>query len=166
MLASTPESTIQLRLPAGAAGISSISITIYISDTLNCVAQFNMSSVNVVPDLEATNTLIDVLQQSSVTDINSNPVIQLLASGNQNTIGQVLTSVSQVLNGLNQQSVEAAVGCKYVNFFFENNRLKCFFFLRWSSGFKYFCLTIRKYFFIKRKSHVYCFRIHQIIVFL
>jgi hypothetical protein len=81
-----------------------------------------------VHDLVATTTLIDVLQQSSVTEINTNPVIQLLAGGNQNTIGQVLTSVSQVLNELNQQSIETAVGCKYVNFFFEKKRLKSFFF--------------------------------------
>jgi hypothetical protein len=122
VLASTPESSIQLRLPAGNAGPSSVNIIIYILDILNAVAEFDIYSVNVVPDLEATTTLINALQPSSLTTINSNPTIKLLASGNPNTIGQVLTSVSQVLNGINQQNIETAVGCKYIHLFFQSKQ--------------------------------------------
>ena len=39
----------------------------------------------------------------------SNPLAQLLASGNQNTVGQVLTSLSQVFTKMSSQSVASAV---------------------------------------------------------
>jgi hypothetical protein len=45
-----------------------------------------------------------------VTD--NNPIIQLLASGNENTVEQVLTSLAQQLNEMNIENVDRAVSCK------------------------------------------------------
>ena len=121
MLASTPISHIQLRLPAGDVNTSFVNIIVQIRDILNCVTQFSIYSVIVVPDLAVVGTLVNVLQQSSTQAINKNPVIQLLSGGNQNTIAQVLTSFSQVFNVMNKQSVETAVASKTVNLFIPHD---------------------------------------------
>jgi hypothetical protein len=67
-----------------------------------------MSSVSVLPDLVGIANLISDMQSSSGA-ITANPIIQLLASGNQNTVGQVLTSLSQQLNKINSESLNTAV---------------------------------------------------------
>jgi hypothetical protein len=109
MLASTTVSSSQLQLPAGSDNTSSVNVVVHIRDMLNGVTQFNMQSVIVVPDVAAIATLVNVLQQSNIEAINTNPIIRLLAGGNHNTVGQVLTSLSQVFNEMNIQSVETAV---------------------------------------------------------
>jgi len=50
--------------------------------------------------------------QSSSNAINNNPIVRLLASGNQNTVGQILTSLSQQFNQMNNQSLDKAVSGK------------------------------------------------------
>ena len=112
MLASGPSSEISLRLPAGDAETSMINIIIHIRDVLYCVEEYDIHSVIVQPDLAVTAALTNVIGQANVESINSNPVIQLLAGGNANTVGQVLTSISQIFNEMNQQSVDTAVQSK------------------------------------------------------
>ena len=67
-----------------------------------------MSSVRVQPDSLGITNLITTLQSSS-NGITNNPIIQLLAGGDQNTVGQILTSLSQQFNQMNNQSIENAV---------------------------------------------------------
>lgn len=112
MLASSRSSEISLRLPAGDAETSMINIIVHIRDALYCVAEYNVHSVIVQPDLAVTAALTNVIGQANTESINSNPVIQLLAGGNPNTVGQVLTSISQIFNEMNQQSVDTAVQSK------------------------------------------------------
>ena len=83
-------------------------LTMSIRDQLNCIAEYNMSSVTVLPDSAAINDLISSLQVPS-NQLTNNPIVQLLASGNQNTVGQVITSVSQQLNKMNTESIDQAV---------------------------------------------------------
>jgi hypothetical protein len=64
-----------------------------------------MSSVLVEQDLSA----IDSLQNST-----NNALIQMLSSGNQNRISQVITSISQQLNQINNQAIETAVTSKCI----------------------------------------------------
>ncbi len=123
MLASTIVSSSQLRLPTGRDNTSSVNVVVHIRDMLNGVTQFNMQSVLVVPDSAAIATLVNVLQQSNVEAINTNPIIRLLAGGNQNTVGQVLTSLSQVFNENNIQSVQTAVASKCFSDRFRNKPL-------------------------------------------
>ena len=112
MLASSPTSRIDLRLPAGDVKSSMINILVQIRDMLNCVTQFDISSIIVVPDSVTTAALINVLQQPGAGAVNSNPVIQLLSGGDPNTVGQVLTSISQVFNDMSQQNLGVAVASK------------------------------------------------------
>ncbi len=105
MLAFSSESDIQLLLPSTNDNTSLLNIVAYISDTYNCVTEFNMSSVLVEQDLSA----IDSLQNST-----NNALIQMLASGNQNRISQVITSLSQQLNQINNQAIGTAVASKCI----------------------------------------------------
>ena len=112
MVASTVARHSSLRLPAGDNQTSRINIIIIIRDILNCITEYNVSSITVIVDTAGIDSLVDVLQQTKEETINSNPMIQLLAGGNQNTIGQVLMSVSQVFNQINNQQMERAVSSK------------------------------------------------------
>ena len=123
MLASTSVSSSQLQLPAGSDNTSLVNVVVHIRDMLNGVTQFDMQSVVVVPDVAGISTLVNVLQQSSTATINTNPIIQLLAGGNQNTVGQVITSLSQVFNEMNSQSVQTAVASMCISDYFRNKPL-------------------------------------------
>jgi len=67
-----------------------------------------MSSVIVIADSVGMTNLITDIQSSSGGN-TSNPIVQLLASGNQNIVGQVLTSVSQQFNRMNEEIIDRAV---------------------------------------------------------
>ena len=44
--------------------------------------------------------------------MTNNPIVQLLASGNQNTVGQVISSLSQEFNKKNTETMTNAVSSK------------------------------------------------------
>jgi len=108
ILGFTTQSTFQLRLPAGDDNNSLLNMSVRVRDTLDCVTGYNVQTIMVMPDSTGIATLIDVVQQPG-DEANSNPLVQLLASGNQNTVGQVLTSLSQVFATTSSQNVASAV---------------------------------------------------------
>jgi hypothetical protein len=108
MLAFTPTSLSQLRMLAGDGNTSSLNLIGNVRDTLDCVAEFNMTSVTIVPDSVGIASFVDAVQNLG-SGITNNPLVQLLASGNQNTVGQVIVSLSQEFNKMNDQSVANAV---------------------------------------------------------
>jgi hypothetical protein len=104
----TTQSTFQLRLPAGDDNNSFLNVTVHIRDMLNSVTKYNMQTIVVLPDSTEITALIDVVQQPG-NEANSNLFVQLLASGNQNTVGQILTSLSRIFNKMSTENVESAV---------------------------------------------------------
>ena len=100
MIAFSSLSEFNVRLPIG----NNLNLIIHIRDTLDCIKEYNITSVTVIPDSEIISQLI----QNS-----NNSIVRLLSSGNQNIIGQVLTSVSQQFNQRNIQSLEDAVSSKF-----------------------------------------------------
>ncbi|CAF4358645.1 unnamed protein product, partial [Adineta steineri] len=93
-------STFQVRLPLGDDQTSLVHLTVYIRDTLDCITKFNLSSVTVISDsIGITNLINDI--QNSPNQLTTNPISQLLASGNQNIVAQVITSLSQQFNKIN-----------------------------------------------------------------
>jgi hypothetical protein len=108
MLAFTILPTLQIQLPAGRDNTSSVNLTVQIRDVLNCVTEYYMEPIVVILDQTAIDTLIDILQNPE-NGSTSNPIIQALASGNQNTVGQVVTLLSQEFNKRNKQNLENAV---------------------------------------------------------
>ncbi|CAF0892553.1 unnamed protein product, partial [Adineta ricciae] len=108
MIAFSSISIFQVLLPIGDDQTSTLHLTVYIRDSLDCVTQYNLSSVTVLSDLTEINDLVNSIQSSSDNSANS-PLLQLLASGNPNTVGQILSSVSQQFNKINNESVNKAV---------------------------------------------------------
>ena len=101
----------QVRLLAGDDLTNVLHLIVYIRDELDCITQFNLTTVIVVPDFDGINDLINSLQTSS-NKTTTNAIVQLLASENQNTIAQVLTSFSQQLNKMNNENLAKAVASK------------------------------------------------------
>jgi hypothetical protein len=108
MIGFSSMSNFDVQLPAGDDNTSMVNLIVHIRDTLECVAEYNMSSVSVIPDIAGINNLINNLQVST-SAVNNNPIVQLLAGENQNTVGQIITSLSQVFNKMNTQNLENAV---------------------------------------------------------
>jgi len=115
MIAFSPVSYFQVQLPAGNDQTSLLNLIIDIQDELDCITQYNLSSVTVTPDSAGINDLINNILSSS-NAINNNPIVRLLASGNQNTVGQILTSLSQQFNQMNNQSLDKAISGKLLIF--------------------------------------------------
>ncbi|CAF5195666.1 unnamed protein product, partial [Rotaria magnacalcarata] len=108
ILAYSPVSTVQLRLPTGADNTSLLHIVVRIRDTLHCITEYNLSSVIVVADSELIDSLVDNLQ-TSTTGLTNHPLVQVLNSGNQNAISQVINSLSQEFNKINLESIQTIV---------------------------------------------------------
>jgi len=85
MIAFSSFSSFQVYLPSGENQI----LFIEIRDQLNCLTKFNLSSISIEAD----------------SQLNTN----LLSTGNQNTVSQLLTSFSQQFNQINQQNIDKAV---------------------------------------------------------
>ena len=103
----SPVSTLSVRLPSGNGQASSVKLLVLIRDLLDCVTEVNISSVTVSPDTISIDRLINDLH-SSPTGLTASPLVQLLSSGNQNLVSQVITAVSQQLNSLNTDSIDQA----------------------------------------------------------
>ena len=87
IIAFSPVSSFQVRLPVG----KYLNLVIRIRDILNGITEFNLSSVTV------TSKPINLSEQSFV---------ELLSSGNQNIIGQVLTLVNDEFDRIYNQIIE------------------------------------------------------------
>jgi hypothetical protein len=109
MIAFSTLSMFQVQLPAGDDQTSSINLTVHIRDTFECITEFNTSSITVLPDSAAINNLVNILQNPSSNTVINNPIVQLLATGNQNTVGQVISSLSQQFNKMNNENWTNAV---------------------------------------------------------
>ncbi|CAF3595141.1 unnamed protein product [Rotaria sp. Silwood1] len=94
----------QVRLPAGDESTSVLNMIVQIRDSYDCIAEWTISSIVVIMDTKPLISLIKGLHGSS-EEINNNPLIRLLASGNQNTMGQIITLISQEFNKMNIQNI-------------------------------------------------------------
>jgi hypothetical protein len=107
--------------------VSWIQLTVYVRDKYDCTTEFDLSSISIVPDINNIISLITIVESSDYnTVIRSNPLIEILYSGNQNDICQVLTSAGQILNILAQQNLQLAVNSM---FFFSQLKKIYFYFL-------------------------------------
>jgi hypothetical protein len=112
MVGFSPVSYFQVRLPMGNDQTSLLNVAVIIRDILDCVVEVNMSSIIVMSDSVGINNLINDLQGSS-SQIANNPIVQLLFSGNQNIVAQIITSLSQQFNQMGTESVNNAISSKY-----------------------------------------------------
>jgi len=117
MLASTTSSLYGLRLPAGTGNSSLVNVIVHIRDTLGAVREYNLPSVVVKSDTEQINTLLNILEHmKSNKESGNNTIIGLLSSDDPNVVGQALTSVSQVINEMNNHTLENTIASKRVQY--------------------------------------------------
>jgi hypothetical protein len=103
----------RLRLPSSVDNTSSINVVMQIQDVLNCVTEYHLISIVIIPDTGEVNSLADSLQQQNNQSLTVNPTVQRLSGGNPNTIAQVLMSVSQVFNGVSDEIATKAVSSEH-----------------------------------------------------
>ena len=99
---------LDVQLPRGDGNISLLHLYISIRDRLDCIAEVNLTSVIVTADSSRISLLMDAIQYS-FDALSTNAIVQSLSSGNQNTVGQILTSLAQQFNQINAQSLNNAV---------------------------------------------------------
>ena len=107
IIAFSPVPTFDVRLPAG----DDLQLVVHIRDTLNCITEYNISSVTVLPDLTSGLDLINTFRRSPDETIN-NELIQLMSTGNQNKIAQVISLFSSLLNQMTDRTIDEAVSSK------------------------------------------------------
>ncbi|CAF0990631.1 unnamed protein product [Adineta steineri] len=108
IIAFSPEDNFQVRLPAGDNKTSLLNLVVYVRDLAGSITQVNISSVNIIADLATINDLIDEVTNLSST-ITNNPIVRLLSSGNQNIVGQMIISLSQEFNQMNNDNLDKAI---------------------------------------------------------
>ncbi|CAF1360361.1 unnamed protein product, partial [Adineta steineri] len=108
IIAFSSEYNFQVRLPTGDNETSLLNLVVYVRDLAGSVTQVNISSVNVIADTATINDLIDKITNSPST-ITNNPIVRLLSSGNQNVVGQIMTSLSQEFNQMNSDNLDKAI---------------------------------------------------------
>jgi hypothetical protein len=91
------QASISLRLPPGDSMSSKVEMNVHIRDRYSSVKIYRMESIIVIPDRKDIETIASALQISN-NEERSHPLLQLLNNGNQNTIGQLITSLSQQFN--------------------------------------------------------------------
>jgi len=125
----------QVRLPSGSNETSSINLILSIRNLLDSWIDINMSSINIT---------IDIRENSSSISTNHSQFIHLLSNGNQNSIGQMVISLSQQLNQMNNQSLANAISSRFHNRIIHILCVSLSFF-RWYSIDEYSCISIRKF---------------------
>ena len=88
-----------------------LTLLVTIRDTADCVVSVNLSTVLVIVDVSSISQLVDQLSKSENT-LTTNPLVRLLSSGNQNTVTQLITSLSHYFNRIDGQSVADAVSSR------------------------------------------------------
>jgi hypothetical protein len=100
MIAYSPISIFQAQLPPGNFSSFSLELIVFIRDRRDCLTQWNLTTISVLPDPTDLNNLISSLASSSV---------RLLSGGNTNTVDQVINSLSQQLNQMNSENLDSAI---------------------------------------------------------
>ena len=108
MFAFSAVSDFSIRLPSSDVNQTRLNLVVTVRDTLDCVVSVNLSTVVVSVDVSSISELVDQVSSSS-NAVNGNSLARLLSSGNQNTVSQVITSLSQYFNQIDRQSTDDAV---------------------------------------------------------
>ena len=109
IVAFSPLPTTRLRLPAGDINTSLLHLSAVIRDKMDCVTRVNLTVV-VETDSDEINRFLLSLQAPA-----NNPLVQILSSGNQNAVGQVISSLSQHFNRINTQALQDAADRSFLS---------------------------------------------------
>ena len=109
MLASTGLNKIELRLPPGANQTSVLNLRVDIQDTLLAVTRCQLDSVYVGNDREELIAIVDGTQLLNDSSNDTDPIRVQLEDPDPNIRSQVLTSLSKLLNDLNDEIIENSI---------------------------------------------------------
>ena len=104
-------SQFDVRLSVENKNISKINLIVEIRDRFDCITETNISSITIRTDSSSLSQLINTFENSSEL-LPENSLVQLLSSGNQNTVAQILTSISEEINEMNNEALEKAISSK------------------------------------------------------
>ena len=141
MLAFSSVSDFTIRLPSPNVNQTQLHLMVTIRDTLDCVVSVNLSMVVVSVDVSSINQLVGQLYKST-SALASNPLIRLLSSGNQNTVAQLITSISQYFNQIDDQNTADAISSRR-----QCLKMSCVatqFSFRWRVFREYLCFVVNK----------------------
>ena len=108
MLAFSSVSDFSIRLPSPNTNQTQLNLLVTIRDTLDCVISVNLSTVNVIMDVSPISQLVEQIYNSTGS-LTSNRMVRLLCSGNQNTVAQLIISLSQYFNQIGEKNIGDAV---------------------------------------------------------
>ena len=111
IIAFSAVSDFSIRLPSPNANQTQLKLMVTVRDTLDCVVSVNLSTVLVTVDVSSIRQLVGQLYNST-SALTSNPMVRLLSSGNQNTVAQLITSLSQYFNQIDGQNTVEALSSK------------------------------------------------------
>lgn len=103
ILSHSIDSIISLRFPASIHEISIYQIVVHILDRLDCVTEEYLPLITIHRNL---SSILHFIPKSNDT------IMQLLMSDDRNTIGQIIISICQLLNEMNDQSMKLATESK------------------------------------------------------
>ena len=132
MLAFSSVADFTARLPSPDGNQTHLNLMVTIRDALDCVTYFNVSTVVVTADVSSISQFVDALS-------NSNPLARLLSSGNQNTVAQLITSLSQHFNQIDGQNVADALSSTDLQLILFHTRVPPF---RWCAVREYLCFLL------------------------
>ena len=103
----SPSPSMDVQLPAGGDSNSTmLHLSVRVRDEYGCSFEFEMPTVLIARDTTTLVMLINALQSVSS---QSNALAQALADGNQNEVNQLLASLSQMLNTMNNDALQTAL---------------------------------------------------------
>ena len=138
LIAFSSISAFQVQLPRGEDPTFSLQLIVYIRDSLGSITEHNLTSVVVFADPSVVTDLINDLQYSP-DQLQNHPSIRSLLTQNQNRVGQVITSLSQQLNQLNNEQIDLAASSSCI---FKRDLSRITFRVpRWCSHDKYLHFT-------------------------
>jgi hypothetical protein len=101
ILAHTTDSIISLRLPASIDPTTQFYTVVHIRDKFDCIREVHLSPVTVLADISAIEHFVNISQYS-----NDDPIWQVLISKDQNIVGQMITSISQIFTEMNYHMIK------------------------------------------------------------
>jgi hypothetical protein len=109
IIAFSSMSMFQAQLPAGNGLTFSLQLLMYIRDTRDCLTEQNLTMITIRPDSNTTIDLLKMLDGSTSGYANNSLLARLLATGNQNNIGQIISMVSYQLNQFDTEYLADAI---------------------------------------------------------
>ncbi|CAF2389082.1 unnamed protein product [Rotaria sp. Silwood2] len=114
ILGYTIVSTIQVRFPANGNNVTMVQVIARIRDMYGCMTEIDLPTVSIIFDMATINNLINDILTTPMnlvnnTQLNSNPIVVVLAGGNQNLVSQVLIAQVQALNPMSMKILQAAI---------------------------------------------------------